>query len=421
MRPRLVRDALNAALRKLTFPWLTPHPTATGRETGYFQKTIKDSDLYEMYKRNQLAHNIVYAVAHDALAGEFTVCDSTGEPFAALNEQVQNIYAQLIFRPLLKCLIFARLYGSAGILLGYRDPRSFEQPANPKNKIEYLFAIPHSWVAAKVAATDDAGNVTIPAQLAYYELSTPNIKIHASRIIHLQPLSIEEDFDGESCLIPLYDALTILKNLDWATGQTMFRHGAGLTTVVAGENANQDQIDAIDEVVTEINSKTVITLPPGCKVETHRPGALDPEKFYNVICNQIAGGANIPVSILLGAQKGAVEAASKDRKDYADMLLTIQKTVLAPALTAIVQKFQASGQLPQEEFLINWSSPAIFLLDVARGRLYDARAETERAKAERERAQAAFIRAQAAALKAGACEEGKEAEEAEPEVASPTE
>ncbi|MGC9444803.1 MAG: hypothetical protein ACP5E9_07770, partial [Candidatus Methanospirareceae archaeon] len=104
-----------------------------------------------------------------------------------------------IFQPLLKCLIFARLYGSAGILIGYRDPRNFEQPANTRNKIEYLFAIPHSWISAKVAATDDAGNVTIPAQLAYYELSTPNIKIHSSRIIHLQPLSIEEDFNGESC------------------------------------------------------------------------------------------------------------------------------------------------------------------------------------------------------------------------------
>ncbi len=412
MRPRLLRDALNAALRKLTFPWLTPHPTSTGKETGYFQKSIKDSDLYEMYKRNQLAHNIVYAVAHDALAGEFTVCDSTGEPFAELNEQAQNLYAQLIFQPLLKCLIFARLYGSAGILIGYRDPHSFEQPANPKNKIEYLFAIPHNWVSAKVAATDDAGNVTIPAQLAYYELSTPNIKIHASRIIHLQPLSIEEDFDGESCLIPLFDALTILKNLDWATGQTMFRHGAGLTTVVAGEEANQTQIDQIDEVVTEINSKTVITLPPGCKVETHRPGALDPEKFYNVICNQIAGGANIPVAILLGAQKGMVEAASKDRKDYADMLATIQKTVLAPALTEIVKKIQASGQLPQGEFLIKWSSPSIFLIDVARGHLYDARAETEAAKAERERAQAELIRAQAAALSAGE-EEGEEGEQEE--------
>jgi len=92
MRPRLVRDALNAALRKLTFPWLAPHPNSSSREVGYFQKTIKDGELYEMYKRNQLAHNIVYAVAHDALAGEFTVCDSS--PRCTLRSCVQACLAR---------------------------------------------------------------------------------------------------------------------------------------------------------------------------------------------------------------------------------------------------------------------------------------------------------------------------------------
>jgi len=52
---RLFRDALNTALQKLGFPWLTPHPTTTSREIGYFQKSITPHDLYELYKRNQIA------------------------------------------------------------------------------------------------------------------------------------------------------------------------------------------------------------------------------------------------------------------------------------------------------------------------------------------------------------------------------
>ena len=51
----IVRDALNSALQKLGFPWLTPHPTTTSREIGYFQKSITPHDLYELYKRNQMA------------------------------------------------------------------------------------------------------------------------------------------------------------------------------------------------------------------------------------------------------------------------------------------------------------------------------------------------------------------------------
>ena len=74
---RLVRDALNTALQKLGFPWLTPHPTKTSREIGYFQKSITPDDLYGMYKRNQIAHSIVFDVAYDALAARYEMGCST--------------------------------------------------------------------------------------------------------------------------------------------------------------------------------------------------------------------------------------------------------------------------------------------------------------------------------------------------------
>jgi len=380
-------DALYSALQKLGFPWLTPHPTKTTKEIGYFQKTISSNDLYEMYKRNQLAHNIVFNVAVDALNCAFTVKSPGGEELKEFNDKVQSVYAAEIHLPLLRCYTYARLYGSAGLLIGYRDTRGFEAEANEKDKIGYLFAIPPKWVSQKVAVKDISGNVTIPPELDHYELSTPYVKIDASRIVHLQPLSIEEDLDGESVLYPIFDVLTVLKNMDWAIGQTMFRHGAGFTTVIAGEGSSQEQIDAIDASVTEINAKTVITFPPGCKIDTHRPSALDPEPYYSVISNQIAGGANIPVSILLGAQKGALEAATKDRKDYADMLSSARAAVLTPALFLILKKYQASGQLPFKEFVIEWAEPDIFLIDTARADLYAARAKTEEAKAALLRAQ----------------------------------
>ncbi len=74
-----IRDALNAALQKLVFPWLTPHPTKTSGEVGYFQVNISNTDLYEMYKRNQLAHNIVFDVAYDVLSGGFEITTLDGE------------------------------------------------------------------------------------------------------------------------------------------------------------------------------------------------------------------------------------------------------------------------------------------------------------------------------------------------------
>jgi hypothetical protein len=52
---RIFRDSRITSLQKLGFPWLTQHPTKTSREIEYFQKAITDKDLYEMYKRKQMA------------------------------------------------------------------------------------------------------------------------------------------------------------------------------------------------------------------------------------------------------------------------------------------------------------------------------------------------------------------------------
>ena len=135
----------------------------------------------------------------------------------------------------------------------------------------------------------------------------------------------------------------------------------------------------------------MLILPPGCTKETDRPGALDPEKYYNVVTAQIAGGSNIPISILMGAQAGAVEASTKDRKDYADFLSAIQVNDLTPPLTAVIKRFQASKQLPNNDFLIQWNSPSIFIIDIARGKLYEARAEHEKAKAEERKVQTQLL------------------------------
>jgi hypothetical protein len=126
---RLVRDALNTALQKLGFPWLTPHPTKTSREVGYFQKAITSNDLYELYKRNQMAHSIVFDVAYDALAAGFNITDLDGELNKELDQQVKKVYTERIHLPLLKTYVRARLYGSAGLLLGYSDVSGFDRAA----------------------------------------------------------------------------------------------------------------------------------------------------------------------------------------------------------------------------------------------------------------------------------------------------
>ncbi|MBW1860614.1 MAG: hypothetical protein JRI70_11305, partial [Deltaproteobacteria bacterium] len=94
----------------------------------------------------------------------------------------------------------------------------------------------------------------------------------------------------------------------------------------------------------------------------------------------ISVGSRIPVSILRGSVAGSLTASEKDRKDYFELLDNIQKEILTPALMDIIHRFQATGQLPAQEFLIEWERTPIWMLEEQRGKLFVAQTELAEAK-----------------------------------------
>lgn len=387
---KFIRDATEVTAAKLGFPQLTPRQ-ATTTDTGMFQEVITDGDRTEMFKRNQLAHAIVADVASDALTN-FEIVKPDGEEFSELNNEVQTLYSEKIAISLLRTLTYMRIHGQAGLLIGFSDTKTFSTPVEKGAKIEYLQALPKELVDEIVLNKDaTTQEVILPLTLNHYKLKSGKI-IDASRIIHLHTFDLgETDLNGLSCLDPIYDLLTIIKSMDWGVGQTMWRQGAGLTTLTAPEGSKQAQVDAIDDAVADINAKSVLTVPAGTKVESHRPGGLPPEGFYTVTVNQIAAGSRIPVSILLGSQRGTISASEKDRKDYFELLKSLQINYITPVLIKIINLYQASGQLPSGEFSISFRTPTIISLEESKSALNLVEAEHKKALAKLHTANAKLI------------------------------
>lgn len=391
MRKHFFRDSL----QKLIFPWLTPHPVNIGSEVGDFQTTIDDSDYERVSKRNQVGFNIIYTVAEDAIMGGFQCVDEREELLVEFNKEVQKIYSKKIEAPLQIAFARARLYGSAGILMGFANSNNLSVKRRYGNKIVYLYALPERLVANKKAKENDLGETELPLELDNYELkSYKNGKIDASRLVHLQPFTVADDFNGTSALEPVYDLLTILKNADWSLGQNIFRHSSGLTFITPGDGSTQTQIDKISETVTNVNAKSIVTLIPGCSVTSAPASALSPAQHYDVLMGQLSAGCNIPVSILTGAQSGQ-GVSENDRRDYADFLSGLQKSCLTAPLRQILELYQESKQLPKQEFTIKWNSRSIFLIEEARAKLYNARTEVEKKKEEEIGARAELYTARA--------------------------
>lgn len=387
---KFIHDAAEVTVAKLGFPQLTPRQTTT-TTTGMFQEVITDGDRTEMFKRNQLAHAIVGDVASDALTS-FEILKPDGEEFSELNDAFQAIYTEKIAISLLRTLTYMRIHGQAGLLVGFTDEKDFKTTVAQGAKIDYFQALPKELVSEIVLDKDaKTEEVILPLTLNHYKLKSGK-NIDASRIIHLHTFSLgESNLDGLSCLDPIYDLLTIIKSMDWGVGQTMWRQGAGLTTLTAPEGSKQAQVDAIDDAVADINAKSVLTVPAGTKVESHRPGGLPPEGFYNVTVNQIAAGSRIPISILLGSQRGTISASEKDRKDYYELLKSIQINYITPTLLKIIKLLQVSKQLPEGEFSVKFREPTIISLEESKSTLNLVEAEHKKALAKLHTANAKLI------------------------------
>lgn len=383
------------SLQKLIFPWLTPHPVNTSSDVGDFQVTIADADYERVSSRNQVGFNIIYNVAQDAVMGGFHCVDDKDKLLVEFDKDVQVLYAKEIEQPLQVAFARARLYGSSGILVGFESSRNLSLKRIYGSKIGYLYALPERLIASKNAKTNNQNQTEFPLELDNYEMNSYlNSKIDSSRLVHMQPFTIEDDFDGTPTLESTYDLLTVLKNADWSLGQNIFRHSSGLTFITPGEGASQTQIDMISDVVSNVNAKSIVTLVPGCNVTSAPASALAPSQHYDVLMGQISAGCNIPISILTGAQSGQ-GVSENDRRDYADFLSGLQNSCLTPALRRILEMYQESKQLPKEEFKIKWNLRSIFMIEEARAKLYDARTDVEKVKAREVDARASLYRARA--------------------------
>lgn len=413
MKKRFFRDGL----QKLIFPWLTPHPVNTDSGVGDFQVEIHKADYLEASKRNQVGFNIIYNVAQDAVTGGFHCVDEEEKVLVEFDKEVQVLYKREIEQPLQIAFARARLYGSAGILIGFSGSSNLSLKPIYGKAIEWVYALPEELIRSKNAKENSRGETEFPLELDNYELkSYKNGKIDGSRLVHMQPFTIEDDFYGTPTLEAVYDLLTVLKNADWSLGQNIFRHSSGLTFITPGDGATQAQIEAISDRVSNVNAKSIITLVPGCSVTSTPASALSPGQHYDVLMGQVSAGCNIPVSILTGAQSGQ-GVSENDRRDYADFITGLQKNCLTPTVRRILELYQESKQLPKQEFRISWNLRSIFMIEASRAKLYDARTAVEKVKEQEVEARAKLYSARAkyweevGAEKKEKLEEGEEQEE----------
>lgn len=334
------------------FPWTFAE--STKRPIGsMFPMEISDADRVDMYRRYQLGRRIIDGPNEEAFIGG-PVFYIDGE-----KDERANVLWKKHKAKWLRFFKLVDLDGHCDMIMGWSDPRHLwpSNPPSPGAVITWLQPVP-KFYEAELKETE-----TIPKKIEYLTVNfgSDTQVLTRSRFIHtMRPNLIKEDKQGESALLPVANLLQVQIHADWSIGQALFRRASGLLGMFAPKRKvnTQEKTEAIGSVSNH-NSKTVVYIPFGWNIkDILKPGGnLAIARTYKVIMEQISAGTGIPISILIGAQRGVI--SDEDKATYRRLIMAKQENTMEPTLTKWMRQYQISGQVNAGEITMDWGNGEI--------------------------------------------------------------
>jgi phage-related protein (TIGR01555 family) len=326
---------------------------AGAHSQAVFGATINDADLLFAVKREPVAHRIVFMVAHDIFDNWFSVNVVGEKPDTRFNDQIQavledeNFNAKAVFTEM---AVYERLFGEAIIVVGFSDyGKDLSKPVKDPQSIEDIVA--YSPLEFTVQSSDEDKDHKSP-RFGFPEFYTlyqgsQSIRVHYSRVIHFATRLLDHPYRGLSVLEPVYDDLTVLRNIRWGLGQTIVRYGSGFPDITL-KGRNSEQIDdfILSKQMETVNARTYFVHTDNELLDFKGVGGvtLDPEKYYVPIMESISAGSGIPMAILRGAQAGALTGSEVNEREYFKIVSDAQSRY-EPGVRALIDILIECGQI----------------------------------------------------------------------------
>jgi phage-related protein (TIGR01555 family) len=333
-----------------------------------FGMALNEADLLFAVRREPVANRVVFQVAHDIFDNWFRVEEVSEKPDASFDREVQKTLSALNAKAVFtQFAVYERLFGWAIIALSYVDyGKGLDAPvSNPK---EILELFPYSTLQFTVQSSDedtdtDSSRFGLPKYYTLRRDKAGQSKLHFSRVIHGATRLLDHPYKGMSVLEPVYDDLTVLRNIRWGLGQTIFRYGSGFPDVEV-KGAKRKQLDDLEasQQFKNLQARTYFLHSDDTKLDFKGVAgkALNPEPYYMPIMENIAAGSGLPLAILRGAQAGALTGSEVNEREYFKLISDAQSRY-EPAIRQLIDALLECGQIRfkynvQKEYRIVWHS-----------------------------------------------------------------
>jgi phage-related protein (TIGR01555 family) len=343
----------------------------SGGESRLFQKTVSDDDLEYLYTRNDIAAHAVDIPSRHVFSKWFTLKteeEAEGEENKALEDEVSRINKDLNVQGVFsKAYGYSRLYGLGIVIMGLKDSaRIREEPENVTG-IEYLVAYPRKGVEKIEFYSDpeDERYGEIRRYKVNIETSNGTIGrwVHADRVIHVMENTLNNSPWGLSKLLPVYDLFTVLKNLDWASGEAYFSRAAPILELIvdledeATPVPSKEEMDQMREDLKDVRASRQHIHAKGWELRVVEGSANlpNPQWFFDPVVERIAGGVEVPKQILLGTSAGALASGQVNMAQYFKDIASIQSNLIEPLLMEFYHRLQKWKILSEGDFDIVWN------------------------------------------------------------------
>lgn len=328
-----------------------------GGETTPWKATVTREDILYILQRDE-----VMAKFMEKWAG--AVCNKwykIGADSDALKAKMEELQTRVGLQAhCKKGFLLAKTDGYCLMGLGWIETTAGpEEEPTGVSDIDYIQIIQKSLVSEIILGTD-------PMKKDYGEIISYRIKcvegesetekiIPAKRYIHWVNPFVDNRPEGISIFIPLYDALTSKKNLQFALQETALQQAKMMPSLTMPEDADQPEVDQAETYFKDWNVRSYFLLPNGYEMKLHATNAaLNPQYYVEYFMTLLAAGTTGSKPALFGTEAGAVTGADVNTEEWYSFVSSEQQHFVEPIVRDFFKRCQAFGLLPAGNFWFEW-------------------------------------------------------------------
>lgn len=330
--------------------------TGLGAEFG---QALSDENITFAVKREPIAYLLTFQVAHDIYDKWFEVEPlQEGTDKEKFNVAVQKVLLDLKAKDVFtQAAAFERAYGWSVLVLGYEDKgETLKDPVELPEKIESIVAYgPPMIVHVDVNKDKENSRFGLPEMYKVKMSEQENAEVHYTRVLHFATRLLDHPWKGLSVLEPVWDDLTVIRNIAWGMGQTLYRYGSGFPVVTIKGAKTPEQLREWSREWGPLTARTSMFKTDKQEIEFKGLAgrALNPEPYYSAIMERISAGSGIPKPMIIGAQAGQLAGSEVNEREYFKLISDCQSRY-EPGVMDLIDRLIESEQILDVPYKINW-------------------------------------------------------------------